>query len=327
MVSGYQSYLWVLLDIHSIQLPSLWCSILREMQGLSLKGFNFLCHCKRRIGDGCSTRFWYDSWATDHPFHVIFPRIFALEVDKDASVAFKLGSSSIDASFRRSVRDGVELQQWNELRAVIAPVVLSSSQDRWVCDLSGDGVFQVKEVRGILDHITLPSADVPTRWVKFIPIKINIFAWRARLDRLPTRVNLVSRGIVLESDRCPMCGLVPEDILHVLFRCDMAGCIFRLICRWWDLEWRDVLSFEEWNAWFLSIRLSSKIKLMLEGVFYVAWWHLWNFRNHLIFDASPPRRSVVFDDIVSRSFLWCVNRYKGSFSWETWLKNPNLISL
>ena len=73
----------------------------------------------------------------------------------------------------------------------------------------------MKEVRGILDHITLPSDDVHTRWVKFIPIKINIFVWRARLDRLSTRVNLVSKGIVLESDRCPMCGLVTEDILHV----------------------------------------------------------------------------------------------------------------
>nr|GEX07729.1 RNA-directed DNA polymerase, eukaryota [Tanacetum cinerariifolium] len=44
--------------------------------------------------------------------------------------------------------------------------------------------------------------------VKYIPIKINVFAWRVRLDRLPTRVNLFRRGFVLKSSLCPMCGYV-----------------------------------------------------------------------------------------------------------------------
>nr|GEW91592.1 RNA-directed DNA polymerase, eukaryota [Tanacetum cinerariifolium] len=44
------------------------------------------------------------------PLRVRFPRLFALETDKESTVASKLGSSSVDASFRRSVRDGVERQ-------------------------------------------------------------------------------------------------------------------------------------------------------------------------------------------------------------------------
>ncbi|GJR39300.1 RNA-directed DNA polymerase, eukaryota [Tanacetum coccineum] len=291
------------------------------------KGFNFTSHCKKRIGDGCNTQFWYDSWATDQALCIKFPRIFALETAKDSTVASKLGSSSVDVSFRRLVRDGIERQQWTELCAALDSVILSSSKDRWVCDLNGDGVFRVKDVHSILDNIFLPSVDVPTRWVKYIPIKINIFVWRARLDRLPTRSNLVRRGVVLDSDHCSICGSVSEDILHVLFRCDMAALIFRKICRWWDLDWQVLMSFDDWYAWFSAIRFSSKIKLMLEGVFYVAWWHLWAFRNHLILDATPPRRSVIFDDIVSHSYAWCVNRCSSSFSWEAWLKNPNLISL
>nr|GEZ89304.1 RNA-directed DNA polymerase, eukaryota [Tanacetum cinerariifolium] len=133
-------------------------------------------------------------------------------------------------------------------------------------------------VRTILDDIFLPSAANTTRWVKYIPIKINVFAWRARLDRLPTKSNLVHRGVVLDSSLCLLCGLVPEDIHHVLFRCDTAKLVFRKICRW--------------------------IKLIFEGVFYVAWWHLWVYRSQFIFAATPPRRSVIFDDIVSHSFTW-----------------------
>nr|GFA89051.1 RNA-directed DNA polymerase, eukaryota [Tanacetum cinerariifolium] len=149
-------------------------------------------------------------------------------------------------------------------------VTLSTSKDRWICDLNGNGVFCVKEVCTILDNIFLPSTADATRWVKYIPIKISVFAWRARLDRLPTKSNLVRRGVVLDSFLCPLCGLVHEDIHHVLFRCNTVKLVFRRICRWWDLDWHDLLSFSDWNAWFSVIRLSSMIKLTLEGVFYVA---------------------------------------------------------
>nr|GEX63552.1 RNA-directed DNA polymerase, eukaryota [Tanacetum cinerariifolium] len=110
-------------------------------------------------------------------------------------------------------------------------VTLSASKDRWICDLNDDCVFRVKEVRTILHDIFLPSAADATRWVKYIPIKLNVFAWLARLDRLPTRSNLVRKGVVLDSSLCPLCGLVPEDIHHVLFRYDTAKLVFRRICR------------------------------------------------------------------------------------------------
>nr|GEX60280.1 RNA-directed DNA polymerase, eukaryota [Tanacetum cinerariifolium] len=289
-------------ELHPVNQSSIWCSILREMQALISKGFDFVSHCKKRVRDGHNTRFWYDSWVFNQPLRVRFPRLFGLETDKESTVASKLGSSLVDAFFRRSVRDGVERQQWDDLNSVLGSVTLSASKDRWICDLNGDGVFRVKEVRTILDDIFLPSANDATRWVKYIPIKINVFAWRAQLDRLPTRSNLVRRGVVLDSSLCPLCGLVLEDIHHVLFRCDTAKLVFRRICHWWDLDWHDLLSFSDWNAWFSAIWIPSRIKLILEGVFYVALWHLWVYRNKSIFVATLPRRSVIFDDIVSRSF-------------------------
>ncbi|GKA50704.1 RNA-directed DNA polymerase, eukaryota [Tanacetum coccineum] len=272
------------LESHSVNFPSTWCSILREVQVLSSIGFDFVSHCKKRVGDGQNTRFWLDTWILDVPFSVRFPRIYALERDNLAFVAAKWGASSFDASFRRQVRDGAECQQWSDMLSLLGTVTLSSSIDRWVCDLNGEGVFRVKEIRSILDDIFFPSAVEATRWVKFIPIKINVFAWRARFDRLPTRCNLFNRGVIMDSSLCPMCGLVPEDSHHVFFRCNLAKIIFRRICRWWDLHWVDVSTFADWNAWFATIRLYSKLKLMLEGVFYVAWWHIWAFRNHSIFD-------------------------------------------
>ncbi|GJV66825.1 RNA-directed DNA polymerase, eukaryota [Tanacetum coccineum] len=223
---------------------------------------------------------------------------------------------------RIRIRKFLLLQQWTELSLICDSFTLSSAKDRWVCDLNGNGDFRVKEIRKALDDIFLPSAAEATRWVKVVPIKLNVFAWRARIDRLPTRNNLASRGVVLDSDVCPLCGVVPEDIEHVLFRCDTALSLHRRVCSWWDLEQQDVSSFSDWNGWFASIRLSAKIKSILEGVFVVTWWHIWLFRNRSIFGSSPPRRSVLFDDIIMRSFTWISSRCNSSFTWESWLKNP-----
>nr|GEW60156.1 RNA-directed DNA polymerase, eukaryota [Tanacetum cinerariifolium] len=131
------------------------------------------------------------------------------------------------SSFHAEVRDGAERLQWSDLISIVDSVFLSSSKDRWVCDLSGDGEFKVKVVLNFLDDMFLPSISVATRWLKCIPIKINIFAWRARRDSLPTRYDLSRRGVVVDSVLCPIRGAAVEDIQHVLFRCELAQSILR----------------------------------------------------------------------------------------------------
>ncbi|GJW35020.1 RNA-directed DNA polymerase, eukaryota [Tanacetum coccineum] len=71
-----------------------------------------------------------------------------------------------------------------------------------------DGLFRVKDIRSSIDSILLPSDAISTRWVKYVPIKINVFVWRARLDRLPTRVNLDHRGVIIDSVLCPLCRAI-----------------------------------------------------------------------------------------------------------------------
>ncbi|GKD35771.1 RNA-directed DNA polymerase, eukaryota, partial [Tanacetum coccineum] len=172
-------------------------------------------------------------WIGDNPLCVLFPRIFALETNKDSSVAVKL--SSVTSSLRRPVR----------------------------------GVFYVKDVRNLLDDVFLPKAPIATRWIKYVPIKLNVFAWKVHLNRLPTRVNLQHRGVLVSDPSCPICHSEDEDLAHLFFRCSLVTDIVRLVCRWWNIAWASIDSYSNWLHWFNAIRLSPKVKDLLEGVFYI----------------------------------------------------------
>ncbi|GJU66243.1 RNA-directed DNA polymerase, eukaryota [Tanacetum coccineum] len=218
------------LELHSYSTQSVWGVILREVQLLASEGFDFLSRCKIRVGDGD-----YDKQIRDG--------------------RAKVGDSSLLILFRGKFRDEVETSQWAELLSLTGSVSLSSSSDRWICDCNGEGVFHVKDIRSALDDHFLPSADVATRWVKFVPIKVNIFAWRARLNRLPTRGNLLARGVSLDSSLCPICNELQEDSDHLFFSCDLGKCTLQNICRigGWNLQWKRFLHLLDWYSWFLVL--------------------------------------------------------------------------
>ncbi|GJZ40417.1 hypothetical protein Tco_0586980 [Tanacetum coccineum] len=101
--------------------------------------------------------------------------------------------------------------------------------------------------------------------------------------------------------------------------------IMRKISSWWNIDYSDVNSYEEWQVWLVSIRIQSKLKGVLEGVYYGLWWYMWNFRNKLLFDKKIPEKALIFDNLVSSSFYWCKFRCKASFKWDDWLKNPYIV--
>nr|GEU87596.1 RNA-directed DNA polymerase, eukaryota [Tanacetum cinerariifolium] len=72
----------------------------------------------------------------------------------------------------------------------------------------------------------------------------------------------------------------------------------RKLMRWWELKDIDLVSYDDWLLWLNSSRLSKRLKEILEGVCYVKWWLIWRFRNQLLFDATNPRRELLFNDLV-----------------------------
>ncbi|GKC58255.1 RNA-directed DNA polymerase, eukaryota, reverse transcriptase zinc-binding domain protein, partial [Tanacetum coccineum] len=90
---------------------------------------------------------------------------------------------------------------------------------RWVWSLEGSGDFSVASIRKLIDDKRLPDVSSKTQWIKAVPIKVNVHAWKARLDCLPTRINISHRGMDIDSILCPICGNAVESSRHLFFDC------------------------------------------------------------------------------------------------------------
>ncbi|GJR55437.1 RNA-directed DNA polymerase, eukaryota, reverse transcriptase zinc-binding domain protein [Tanacetum coccineum] len=277
--------------------PSLWLDIVKEVQHIQRQGTDLMGFIHRKMGNGVDIRFWEDKWRGDNTFQSDFPRMYALETQKNISVALKLSHDDLLCSFRRAPRAGAEELQYIQLVKIMEGITLFDSKDRWRWSLEGCGEFTVASVRNLLDANSLPVVSSKTRWIKAVPIKVNIHAWKVKLDILPTRLNISKRGMDIESILCPLCEKNVESSSHIFFTCPISREIFRKVLLWWEIDVVMVSSYDEWLEWLLSIRLHSKHKELFEGVCYVLWWYIWNFRNKSIFGSACPSKALIFEEL------------------------------
>ncbi|GJY23242.1 RNA-directed DNA polymerase, eukaryota, reverse transcriptase zinc-binding domain protein [Tanacetum coccineum] len=306
---------------------SCWLSILSEVRSLQRKGMYVFDYLTHKMGNGESTKFWLDHWHTRGIFKDIFPRLYALESSKDVTVSSKIGDTSLVCSFRRIPRGGIEQNQFDSLVELVRSVTIVPSADRWNWNLESTGIFSVASARRRIDEICLPNIGEETRWVKCVPIKINVLAWKIKTDALPTRFNISRRGIDIQDMSCPICDNAIESTDHLFFRCGLVRDIANKVLSWWNLDHANLNSYAEWKSWLVSIRMDSKLKKMFEGVWYSIWWYVWIYRNKLLFDERKPSKSMLIDNVIASSFYWCKYRSIASFGWNEWLKNPYIIVL
>ncbi|GKC76475.1 RNA-directed DNA polymerase, eukaryota, reverse transcriptase zinc-binding domain protein [Tanacetum coccineum] len=81
---------------------------------------------------------------------------------------------------------------------------------------------KLAHIRKWIDDKRLPEVSTKTRWIKAMPIKVNVHAWKVRLDCLPTRLNISRRGMDIGSILCPICDTAVESSRHVFFNCNVA---------------------------------------------------------------------------------------------------------
>lgn len=105
------------------------------------------------------------------------------------------------------------------LRGKISLLYLFTGFDKWRFKLSSDGFFYVSNLRDLIDSIFIVPISNPTMYYHLAPLKVIGFIWCASMDRIPTAMTLLRRGISQISSLCHLYSNGLDEKYHFLARC------------------------------------------------------------------------------------------------------------
>ncbi|GAU27940.1 hypothetical protein TSUD_146550 [Trifolium subterraneum] len=164
----------------------------------------------KKVGDGTDTLFWSDPWVDGIPLGRRFRCLFDLAETQLCSVAemtsLGWGAGGEAWVWRRPLR-GWEEELLGECQSLLLNISLQ-------------------------DSVSLHAAD-GLIWHPQVPLKVSILAWRLLRDRLPTKANLVTRGILSPEAHFFVsgCGAV-ESAQHLFLSCSTFGPVWHMVSSW-----------------------------------------------------------------------------------------------
>ena len=166
--------------------------------------------------------------------------------------------------------------------------------------------------------------DMGTTWLKEIPKKVNIFVWRAKLRRLPTRVVLDEIGVDLDSSLCPRCGTEVESVEHALITCGKVRKIWHLVGRRWRVDLGSKITINEIEEAGFDRRSNGKGSRLWTATIWSFLYFIWSNRNKCVFEKASTEIASLFLEFQLKSFDWVSRRDKNSkIDLSNWLANPS----
>jgi hypothetical protein len=130
----------------------------------------------------------------------------------------------------------------NELMIILNAVSLSAAADRWVWLEDASGDFSVNSCYCFLTRRGAAAAGISEVqklvfhgiWKSPAPLKVTAFSWQVFLDKIPTKSNLIRRGVALDVTAigCNFCSVETESSIHLLLHCSLASTVWYKVCRW-----------------------------------------------------------------------------------------------
>jgi hypothetical protein len=164
-------------------------------------------------------------------------------------------------------------------------------------------------------------------WHKHVHLKVFIFAWRLLRDRLPTKSNLVARGIISPKGHfCVFgCGGI-ESAQHLFLSCSTFCSLWALVRSWIGFSTADAHTLTAHLVQFThSVGGLRAPRSFLQLICLACVWVMWNERNHHLFrDAASPV-PLLLEKVKMFSFRWLktTNVTIGS-NYHTWWSNSLL---
>ncbi|KAF5782978.1 putative reverse transcriptase zinc-binding domain-containing protein [Helianthus annuus] len=215
-----------------------------------------------------------------------------------------------------------QLSEMQDVDFLLNNVRLTGTLDRWFWGEKNNEPMSVASVKEWIKDGTEVRRDHGMWWESWIPTKVNLFVWRAEMDRIPTKDALIRRNISIQDGSCPMCDYVDETVMHLFTGCVFAHGVWLAVGRWCRAKPIVVFDFTD----LLGIHDQFKDKWsqrIIRGIVYTSCWVIWKFRNAKVFNNAAPSVVDAVAWIKSWSFLWLKNRSKfARIEWKDWSCNP-----
>ncbi|XP_058758447.1 uncharacterized protein LOC131631698 [Vicia villosa] len=191
---------------------------------------------------------------------------------------------------------------------------------------SGYDLLQQQQQGGELDICRKQGLEYI--WASKVPSKLKFFYWRVILDKLPTRNQLVRRGIIANNHEalCAFCELRYEEPFHIFISCSKLQILWGKINLWLDIDSQGAEDCCEQLHEGISA-LSGKIQCKrAAAIWMMIWWCIWKARNNIIFNNAVFDCDELFVSILWYSWWWLAieakDRIRSNF--YEWYKNPSL---
>jgi len=233
-----------------------------------------------RISNGESVKIWGDNWLPNQsgfklhsPVRILVPEAKVEEL--------------IDRDLRQWRRDLIftcfNTSEATQIVSIPLSVRLSADKINWHSEKDGEySVRSAYHVLGCEKSMKKPGPSTRSHcnlwkeiWHTPIQNQVKNFIWRLAKNILPTKCNLLKKGVHLDPI-CPLCSSCAEDNSHMFMHCDFAKMV------WFSsplgIHVPAELDVNDWLLHWLSCKNHFAIQ-----VFCTTLWKIWSARNQCLF--------------------------------------------
>ncbi|XP_038993275.1 uncharacterized protein LOC120116977 [Hibiscus syriacus] len=196
----------------------IWRGVINNFFSNDVFGDCIRNNLRLKAGNGHSVAFWNDVWLGEVPLKDLFPRLYALSINKMGKVVeFRANNVTgwvWDIQMRRNLVD-CEIEQWLHLISMLNNISLShEEEDCWIWFGNREGCFSTNYcIKSFLDSVNIEgNQDFWDRniWVGIAPPRIETFLWQVVHQRVAVKEELLKRGVVGIED--PLYGFLKINV-------------------------------------------------------------------------------------------------------------------
>jgi hypothetical protein len=178
-----------------------------------------------KIGNGCHTSFWLDSWLKNKPLSIQSPSLFSHVQQTNITVAECFSEMGWQLRFRH-ITSHMAKQELNDLINIIGDITLSEEPDTRFMRFGPHKTFLVKACYYAMNYGGVTVLGNSEIWNSLALKKCKNFTWLALHNRINTKERLCRKGIISEST-CPFGCQYDENLAHLLFSCTHSNMIWQ----------------------------------------------------------------------------------------------------